>query len=96
MCIRDRCGIIGGTKNEKLVLGQKSYKNDLYLDFVDENPDFAPKAKMTVSRTKFNKWLLAYSEYEYGCLPEEGRDGPGKWLRFRNKQSLEKQADFEF
>ena len=90
------CGIIGGTKNEKLVLGQKLYKNDLYLDFVDENPDFAPKAKMTVSRTKFNKWLLAYSEYEYGCLPEEGRDGPGKWLRFRNKQALELQTDFEF
>jgi len=90
------CGIIGGVKNEKLYIGAKLYKNELYMDFVEENPDFAPKAKMTVSRTKFNKWLLAYSDYQYGCLPEEGRDGPGKWLRFRNKHKLEKQTDFEF
>ena len=83
------CGIIGGSANEKLVAYQKLYKNDLYMDFVEENPDFAPKSKMTVSRTKFNKWLLAFSDYKFECAPEEGRDGPGKWLIFRNKQRLE-------
>ena len=30
------------------------------------------------------------------CLPEEGRDGPGKWLKFRHKQSLIKQTDLDF
>ena len=38
---------------------------------------------MTVSRTRYYKWLNAYSEFKYGCLPDEGRDEKGKWLIFK-------------
>ena len=90
------CGVVGGIPNEKLKIKTKLYKNDLYLDFVEENPDYAPKSKMTVSRTRYYKWLNAYSEFKYNCLPEEGRDERGKWLVFRSKHSMEEQTDFPF
>ena len=84
------CGEIGGGKqHEKLKQGGRIYKNDLYLDFVEDNPDFAPKSKFTVSRTNFYKWLTAYSIYKYNCKPESDRDSSGRWLRFRSKHELE-------
>jgi hypothetical protein len=99
------CGLIGGTKlNEKLQIGGKIYKQDLYLDFVEDNPDFAPKSKMTVSRTRFNKWLNAFSLFYYDCDPEEGRD-TARWIRFKEKDPIiteeaptheNLQGDFEF
>ncbi len=90
-------GLIGeGGQNEKLKPGGKIYKNDLYLDFCDDNPDFAPKSKFTVSRTRYYKWLVAYSVYKYNCNPEEGRDAGGRWVRFRNKHELETNGSLEF
>ena len=35
-------------------------KNDLYLEFIQDNPDFAPKAKRTISRTEFYRWLNSF------------------------------------
>ena len=87
---------MGGAHNDKLVINQKLYKNDLYLDFVEENPDYAPKSKMTVSRTRFYKWLHAYSEYKFDCVPEEGRDTQGKWLIFKIKTIIEETGELEF
>jgi len=80
------CGIIdGNSKNDKIKLDELLYKQDLYLDFIMENPDFAPKAKMTISRTEFYKWLTAYGIYETGLTPIEGRDGNGRWIKFITK-----------
>ena len=62
--------------------GNRIYKNDLYLDFIDENPDFAPKSKMTISRNKFNKWLQSYSQFKFRINPLEGRDMIGRWIQF--------------
>jgi len=91
------CGVIGGNKiHDKLKVGGKVSKPELYSDFVEDNPDFAPKAKMTVSRTRFNKWLVAFSQYKYGCDPEEGRTNSVRWIRFRQKHELDEQQDFPF
>ena len=68
----------------------------MYTDFVEDNPDFAPKSKMSVSRVRFSKWLVAFSQYQYGCLPEEGRDTHARWIRFRHKSELNEQQDFPF
>ena len=65
------------------------------MDFIEDNPDFAPKAKMTVSRIRFYKWLQAYNLYKYDCDPEEGRDS-SRWIIFRNKQHYEKTGELEF
>jgi hypothetical protein len=91
------CGLVDGTSiNEKLKINVKVYKPDLYMDFIEDNPDFAPKAKMTISRTRFYKWLQAYNLYKYDCEPEEGRDMSSRWIIFRNKQHYEKTGELEF
>tara|TARA_R100001509_G_scaffold28864_1_gene15257 strand:- start:1918 stop:4326 length:2409 start_codon:yes stop_codon:yes gene_type:complete len=79
------CGAIGGQSNMRLDVYKKIYKNDLYMDFIDENPDYAPKSKMTVSRNRFNKWLQIYAQYKHECKAVEGRDGIGRWIKFVHK-----------
>ena len=86
----------GGSQHEKLKQSGRVYKSDLYLDFVEDNPDFAPKSKFTVSRTKFYKWLSAYSVYKYNCKPEEDRDAQGRWIRSRSKHELEENGRLDF
>ena len=89
------CGIIGEQPNTKLVTKTRIYKNDLYLDFIDENPDFAPKAKMTISRNRFNKWLVAYSLFQFNCPPSEGRDNVGRWIEFVTPQFYETDGELD-
>ena len=77
------CGLLASsTPNEKLKSNQRIYKLDLYSDFIEENPDFAPKSKYTISRIAFNKWLSSYCLYKYNTIPEEGRDLGGRWIIF--------------
>jgi len=81
------CGMVGGdSHNGMMRLDELLYKQDLYLDFIQDNPDFAPKAKMTISRTLFYKWLIAYGVYVTGVTPLEGRDGNGRWIKFITKE----------
>ena len=75
------CGLVEGQPtNNTLETDTRLYKNDLYNDFVNEYPDYGPKSKMTISRTKFYKWLAAYGLFKYGVAPEEGRDMMGRWI----------------
>tara|TARA_R100000935_G_scaffold29558_1_gene49898 strand:- start:8462 stop:10873 length:2412 start_codon:yes stop_codon:yes gene_type:complete len=84
------CGLLGETAyQDKLKFNVKVYKNDLYNDFVEENPDRSSRGKMTISRTRFYKWLTSYSVYKYSCEPQEGRDSVGKWIKFVNIHSKE-------
>ena len=70
------------------------FKDDLYNDFIADNPDYAPKAKHTISRTKFYKWLNSYGNYltDYDVI--DGRDGNGRWIEYRH-QDLEKEEHEE-
>ena len=80
------CGLVQGHgKNDKLDVGYKLVMQDLYFDFISEYPDYAPKAKMTISRTAFYKWLVAYAKFSTGQAPEEGRDMQGRWFRIITK-----------
>ena len=84
------CGLITGHEPNDLLRTHVSIrKQDLYFNFIEENPDYGPKAKMTISRTRFYKWLTAYAIFKQGVPPEEGRDAAGKWIRFRTKHELE-------
>lgn len=90
------CGIVDGdTTNDRMKIGEVMYKQDLYLDFIMDNPDFAPKAKMTISRTLFYKWLVSYGVYVTGVAPLEGRDSNGRWIKFVAKEG-ETHANPEF
>ena len=77
------CGLVDGNpSNQLLTIGEKLMKQDLYHEFISEYPDYGPKAKMTISRTRFYKWLAAYGLHTTGKVPEEGRDPNGRWIRF--------------
>ena len=84
------CGLVDGQpRNTSLETGVRLYKNDLYHDFISEYPDYGPKAKMTISRTKFYKWLVSYALYKEGIIPEEGRDLTGRWIIIHEKKKEE-------
>ena len=78
------CGLVDNQeRNISLDSNVKLYKNELYYNFIEEYPDYGPKAKMTISRTKFYKWLVSYAMFKEGIPPEEGRDMNGRWIIIR-------------
>ena len=80
------CGLIEGQKGtDMLKFNVPLQKNHLFGDFVDEYPDYAPKAKMSISRTRFYKWLYSYAIFKTNTAPLEGRDINGRWLIIRKK-----------
>jgi len=90
------CGLVQGhKKNEIIKINERLIKQDLYFEFISEYPDYGPKAKMTISRTRFYRWLVAYGTHLTGIKPEEGRDMSGRWIRIRPKHEAETQANLE-
>jgi len=88
------CGMLEGTiNNDKLMTGQKLVLQELYFDFISEYPDFGPKSKMTISRTIFYRWVGSYGKFISGVLPTDGRDGSGKWVIIREKESAQLKID---
>ena len=65
--------------------------SDCYIDFTDEYPDYGPRAKMSISRIRFNKWMVAYAMYRTGASPQEGRDATGKWMRMKRPDEVNAQ-----
>ena len=96
------CGLIDGNPvTDKLVMNKQIYMNDLYNDFISDNPDYAPKAKMTISRTRFYKWVISYAIFRTDHEPLQGRDMQGKWIKIVNQDGKKKEeqpqvADEEF
>jgi hypothetical protein len=91
------CGLIDGAQpNQSLVLNTKLNKQTLYYEFVEEFPDFGPKAKMTISRTKFYRWLTHFGEFKYGMKPLHGRDSNGRWIEFVKKELTESTIEMDF
>ena len=91
------CGLVEGQeRNANIDTGIRLYKNDLYFNFIDEYPDYGPKAKMTISRTRFYKWLVSYAIYKEGVMPEEGRDQQGRWIVIRKKQEGDTQQHLNY
>jgi len=80
------CGLLDGQEtNHSLQTDTRLYKHQLYYNFVEENPDYGPKAKLTISRTRFYKWLVSYAIFKEGVQPEEGRDMDGRWIIIKSK-----------
>jgi|TARA_R110000851_G_scaffold91613_1_gene199944 hypothetical protein len=90
------CGLIIGNHgadtteaNTFLEVDCKTYKQEIYLDFITEYPDYGPKAKLTISRTLFYKWLVRFCIFKHKMEPEEGRDSAGRWIRVRTRKDIE-------
>jgi hypothetical protein len=90
-------GLVDGTKPaDVIVYDKKIFKDDLYNDFITDNPDFAPKAKMTISRTLFYKWLIAFATFMDGVQAVEGRDKLGRWIIFKTKEDAVHEGELVF
>ena len=88
------CGLVGSTEDNKtLEVNAKLYRQDAFMEFTDEYPDFAKHGKQSISRQRFNKWLEAYCVFKHQVKPEEGRDSRGRWIRIRRKHELEYQSE---
>lgn len=85
------CGLVDTHHNREVMLqpDTRLYKNELYSNFVDEYPDYGPRGRMSVSRTKFYKWLIAYGIYKEGTMPQEDRDQQGRWIIIKSKNNTE-------
>ncbi len=90
-------GLVDGTKPCDLIIyNKRMFKDELYGDFVQDNPDFAPKAKMTISRQLFYKWLVYFGNFKEGVNVEEGRSGLGRWIMYKNKDYEKQTSDPAF
>ena len=91
------CGLVDGQeKNNSLDTGIRLYKNDLYYNFIEEYPDYGPRGRMSISRTRFYKWLISYAIFKEGTIPEEGRDQAGRWMIIKKKQDSEYQNQLNY
>jgi SOS response regulatory protein OraA/RecX len=82
------CGLVKGNEVSILLESDiKTYKHDIYVDFITEYPDYAPKGTETISRTKFYKWVVLYAKFKYNIDPEEGRDSNrGRWIKILSEK----------
>ncbi len=94
------CGLIDDVPNDKLKPNVLIPKQDLYLDFVKEYPDYAARSKHSISRNAFYKWLSAYGLYLYKQPPTEGRSNECRWVKFIDEETektiKDNQPDIEF
>jgi hypothetical protein len=90
------CGLVDTHHNREVMMQNNTrlYKNELYSNFVDEYPDYGPRGRMSVSRTKFYKWLISYGIYKEGVMPEEDRDQQGRWIIIKSKPEGLEEAPF--
>ena len=89
------CGLVDNSeRNAMLQTDTRLYKNELYSNFIDEYPDYGPRGRMSISRTKFYKWLIAYAMYKEGTMPEEDRDQQGRWIIIKSKKAVSDEPPF--
>jgi len=92
------CGIIEGVMgSDEISFNKRLFKDKLYLSFIKDNPDFAPKAKRTISRIAFYKWLNAYGNFFSDVQVIENRSSEGRWIEFRTiEQETEDNGELQF
>lgn len=88
------CGLVEGQPTSNITIGARLYMNELYFNFIEEYPDYGPRARMSISRTRFYKWVVAYAMFKEGTQPDMGRDHLGKWIVIKRKPVDEEQTLF--
>jgi hypothetical protein len=79
------CGVISGDANPMLSLDTRLMGNELFNHFILDYPDYGPRAKLTISRTVFYRWIKEYGLYITGIEPEKGKDNYGQWIIIKSK-----------
>ena len=68
--------------NTTITFNSTINKYDLWNNFINEYPDFGPRAKTSIALNKFYRWLRAFAIYKTGLEPTEGRDHDGRYIIF--------------
>jgi len=85
-------GLVEGTRRSDLIrYDKKIFKDELYMDFINDNPDFAPGGKRTISRAAFYKWLNYYGDFTSGVETVDGRSNQGRWIMFKTENYAEEE-----
>lgn len=73
----------GSRRTDAIVFNRKILYDNLYSDFIQSYPDFAPRSKMAISRILFYKWVDAYAENgdDFDGFKSD-RSSIGKWIKF--------------
>tara|TARA_R110001606_G_scaffold263857_1_gene412477 strand:- start:58 stop:2445 length:2388 start_codon:yes stop_codon:yes gene_type:complete len=79
------CGIINDEDNPHLTTDSRLLCNETYNYFIIDYPDYGPRAKLSISRTCFYRWLTAYAVFLTGVTPSKGRDKFGQWMIIHTK-----------
>tara|TARA_R110000765_G_scaffold88920_4_gene169967 strand:- start:48 stop:2435 length:2388 start_codon:yes stop_codon:yes gene_type:complete len=79
------CGILNDEENTRLMTDTKLLGNELYNHFILDYPDYGPRAKLSMSRTTFYRWLMAYGTFLTGINPTKGKDQFGQWIIINTK-----------
>ncbi len=79
------CGILNDEENTRLMTDTKLLGNELYNYFILDYPDYGPRAKLSMSRTTFYRWLMAYGTFLTGINPTKGKDQFGQWIIINTK-----------
>tara|TARA_R110000751_G_scaffold7210_3_gene29817 strand:- start:3395 stop:5806 length:2412 start_codon:yes stop_codon:yes gene_type:complete len=75
--------------NQVIKFDEPVLKYDLYNGFTNEYPDFAPRAKMSITLNKFYKWLRSYAMYSTRQDATEGRNVDGRFIVFNTNGIME-------
>ncbi|MGA1702649.1 MAG: BT4734/BF3469 family protein [Methylophilaceae bacterium] len=85
-------GLVEGTKpSDLIVYNERIFKDDLFMDFISYNPDFAANGKRTISRSTFYRWLNYYGDFNSSITTEDGRSNQGRWIIFKNEKYEKKE-----
>lgn len=86
-------GLLKGAKTHPLIVYDKRiFMDNLYTEFITDNPDFDRNGKRTISRTAFYKWLMYYGHYDSNCMDTNtDRATQGKWIMYISNQDEKKE-----
>lgn len=73
--------------NTVMVWNSSIQMNDLWHNFIEENPDYGPYGKSKVERKRFYQWLRDYAIFAANLEATEGRNNQGKYIIF-NKENV--------
>lgn len=68
--------------NEVMAWNTTLQMNELWTNFIEENPDFGAYGKLKVSNKEFYSWLRSFALFETGKEATEGRNSQGKYIIF--------------
>ena len=77
-------------------LNYRLYMNDLYENFVDNYPDYGRTGKLSISRIKFYRCVIAYAIFKTGVEPTKdnnSRDQRGKFIIIKHKEDDDTESD---